>query len=57
MGSGQTAIAAARSGRHFVGYETNAAYVALARQRLADVSFTPAPASNAESPAAASAND
>ena len=57
MGSGQTAIAALRAGRHFVGYETNAAYVELATRRLADVSFTPAPASDTESPAAASAND
>ena len=57
MGSGQTAIAALRAGRHFVGYETNAAYVELATRRLADVSFTPAPVSDTESPAAASAND
>lgn len=40
MGSGQTAIAAARSGRHFVGYETNPAYVALARQRLAEAAVS-----------------
>lgn len=35
MGSGQTALAALRSGRHFVGYEINAAYVELAERRIA----------------------
>lgn len=34
MGSGQTALAALKSGRHFVGYEINAEYVALAQQRI-----------------------
>ena len=34
MGSGQSALAALRSGRHFVGYEIDAGYVALAEQRL-----------------------
>ena len=34
MGSGQTAIAALQSQRHFVGYETNPDYVALANQRI-----------------------
>ena len=34
MGSGQTALAALRSGRHFVGYEIDAGYVALAEERL-----------------------
>jgi modification methylase len=33
MGSGSTAVAAVRSGRHFVGYETDAAYAATARRR------------------------
>lgn len=32
-GSGTTAVAAVRTGRRFVGYDTNAAYVALARRR------------------------
>jgi site-specific DNA-methyltransferase (adenine-specific) len=36
MGSGQTAIAAARSGRHYVGYETNPDYVSLAEKRIAE---------------------
>ncbi len=34
MGSGQTALAALKSGRHFVGYEINAEYGALAQQRI-----------------------
>jgi len=34
MGSGQTALAALKSGRHFVGYETNSEYVALAERRI-----------------------
>jgi DNA modification methylase len=34
MGSGSTALAARRAGRHFVGYETSAEYVALAERRL-----------------------
>lgn len=35
MGSGQTAIAALRAGRHFVGYETNVDYVKLSERRIA----------------------
>jgi site-specific DNA-methyltransferase (adenine-specific) len=34
MGSGQTAIAAVKSGRHYVGYEVEEKYVALANQRI-----------------------
>jgi site-specific DNA-methyltransferase (adenine-specific) len=34
MGSGQTAIAARRSNRHFIGYEIDEAYAALAAQRI-----------------------
>lgn len=34
MGSGQTAIAAIKSGRHYVGYEINPDYVKLARRRI-----------------------
>jgi modification methylase len=34
MGSGQTALAALRSQRHFIGYEINADYVSLADQRI-----------------------
>jgi site-specific DNA-methyltransferase (adenine-specific) len=36
MGSGSTAVAAARSGRHWVGIETEAEYIELARARLAE---------------------
>lgn len=36
MGSGQTALAALKSGRHFVGYETNAEYRKLAQTRIAE---------------------
>ncbi len=35
MGSGQTAIAALQAGRHYVGYDTDEAYVALAERRIA----------------------
>jgi site-specific DNA-methyltransferase (adenine-specific) len=34
MGSGSTAVAAMRSGRHFVGFDTDPSYVELARARL-----------------------
>ncbi len=34
MGSGQTALAALQAGRHFVGYETNKEYLALAENRI-----------------------
>ncbi len=34
MGSGQTAIAALRAGRHYVGYEVNETYVQLAQERI-----------------------
>jgi len=35
MGSGQTALAALQTHRHFIGYETNLAYVKLAEDRTA----------------------
>lgn len=35
MGSGTTAVAAVRTGRHYVGYDTDPAYVAAARARVA----------------------
>jgi site-specific DNA-methyltransferase (adenine-specific) len=35
MGSGSTAVAAARTGRHYVGYDTDAEYVAAAEARVA----------------------
>ncbi len=34
MGSGQTAIAALRAGRHYVGYDISEGYVALAERRI-----------------------
>src|SRR5207253_1974374 len=34
MGSGSTAVAAAQAGRHYVGYDTDPAYVALAGRRV-----------------------
>ncbi len=36
MGSGQTALAALKAGRHFVGYETDPGYLKLARRRIAE---------------------
>ena len=40
MGSGQTAVAALKCGRHFVGYEVNDEYVNLARERIRENSGT-----------------
>lgn len=37
MGSGSTAVAAVRTDRHFVGYDTDPDYVVAARQRVKDV--------------------
>jgi len=34
MGSGQTAIAAVKSKRHYIGYEIDEKYVALAQKRI-----------------------
>ncbi len=34
MGSGQTAIASLKSNRHYVGYEIDEKYVALANKRI-----------------------
>jgi modification methylase len=34
MGSGQTALAALKAGRHFTGYEVNENYVRLANERI-----------------------
>jgi site-specific DNA-methyltransferase (adenine-specific) len=36
MGSGSTAIAAVRTGRHYVGFDTDEGYVALSRARIAE---------------------
>jgi site-specific DNA-methyltransferase (adenine-specific) len=35
IGSGSTAVAAVRTGRHYVGYDTDAHYVKLAEERIA----------------------
>jgi DNA modification methylase len=35
VGSGTTAVAAIRTGRHFIGYDTDPSYVATARRRVA----------------------
>ena len=46
LGSGSTAVAAVRSRRHFVGYDTEPAYVALAEERVAaEIAVTPTPGS------------
>ena len=34
LGSGTTAVAAIRTGRHYVGFDTDASYVATARRRI-----------------------
>jgi DNA modification methylase len=53
MGSGSTLVAAARTGRRYVGYDLDPAYVALARDRVAaEGDGPPAPA---EAPASARA--
>ncbi len=44
MGSGTTAVAAVNTDRHYIGYDTDATYVRLARERVA----TMAPADGAE---------
>lgn len=36
VGSGTTAVAASRCGRHFVGYDLDAAYIELAEERVAE---------------------
>jgi site-specific DNA-methyltransferase (adenine-specific) len=37
MGSGQTALAALKAGRHYVGYEINGEYLELAQKRILDL--------------------
>jgi site-specific DNA-methyltransferase (adenine-specific) len=39
MGSGQTAIAAVKSNRHYIGYEIDKKYVDLAKKRIAECGF------------------
>lgn len=44
LGAGSTAVAAVRTGRRFCGYDTDPAYVELARRRVAEEQLKPAPA-------------
>ncbi len=41
MGSGTTGVAAVRTGRHFIGYDTDAAYAAAAMTRIGRESLAP----------------
>ncbi|MFM2077147.1 MAG: hypothetical protein RJA49_1037, partial [Actinomycetota bacterium] len=41
MGSGTTAVAAKRTGRHFIGYDTDPGYAAAAMQRVDEVEAVP----------------
>jgi site-specific DNA-methyltransferase (adenine-specific) len=43
MGSGTTAVAAAGTGRHYIGYDTDAGYVERARERVASMVPTRSP--------------
>jgi DNA modification methylase len=43
MGSGTTAVAALRTGRHYIGYETDPSYVVRARARIAKELARPRP--------------
>ena len=43
MGVGSTAVAAVRTGRHYVGYDTDPGYVRLARERIAGEQARPMP--------------
>jgi DNA modification methylase len=51
MGSGTTAVAALRTGRHFLGYDTDAGYVAAALQRVRDEGDGAAPPDRPRLPA------
>ncbi|MGH9136099.1 MAG: DNA-methyltransferase [Acidimicrobiales bacterium] len=48
LGSGSTAVAAVRTGRHFVGYDTDETYVARAMERVGAESRIDAPGSSAK---------
>ena len=43
MGSGSTAVAAVRTERHYVGFDTDETYVALAERRIAEERASPTP--------------
>jgi site-specific DNA-methyltransferase (adenine-specific) len=51
MGSGSTLVAAARTGRRYVGYDLDPAYVAIARERVTAVEPAAAAGTAAEDPA------
>ncbi|HVM53493.1 MAG TPA: site-specific DNA-methyltransferase [Acidimicrobiales bacterium] len=55
MGAGTTAVAAARAGRHYVGYDTDPDYVTAAASRVAGVGVQPAGAGEAAVDAAQAA--
>jgi DNA modification methylase len=38
MGSGSTAVAAVETGRHYVGYDLDPDYIAIAERRIAEAS-------------------
>ena len=40
IGSGSTAVAAVESGRHYIGYDTDASYIDVARERVAEAERT-----------------
>jgi site-specific DNA-methyltransferase (adenine-specific) len=48
MGSGSTAVAAVRTDRRYVGYDTDPAYVALAEKRVAEAQEKVGPEGNPE---------
>ncbi|HET7487420.1 MAG TPA: site-specific DNA-methyltransferase [Acidimicrobiales bacterium] len=52
-GSGSTAVAAVRTGRHYLGYDTDAAYLARAEERVAEERARQAPAAPGAGPVAA----
>jgi site-specific DNA-methyltransferase (adenine-specific) len=54
MGSGTTAVAAVRTGRHFLGYDTDDGYAKAARARVAEAQATVASAPAAPMPDSAS---
>ena len=50
MGSGTTAVAAVRTGRHYVGFDTDESYVELARKRVATGAENRSPPSGGADP-------
>lgn len=54
MGSGSTAIAARRSGRHYIGFDTDPAYVELAERRMETEAISYQPSAISKKPIAGS---